>query len=109
MNLRPTGDGVLVRMDPIPEKQGLVFLPAGGRVRTGEVLAVGPGRRTKQGTVIPMDLEKGERIAFYRENFEHLQGKMIVRKLAELGDDLGLLSARDILFAIPPGWNGTVS
>lgn len=99
----------MVRMDPIPDKEGLIVLLHGTRVRTGEVLAVGPGRHTKRGAIIPLDVQVGERIAFYREHFEHQQGKMIAHRLAELGDDLGLLKETDVLFVLPSDWKGTLS
>jgi co-chaperonin GroES (HSP10) len=109
MKLRPLGDGILVRLDPLPEKQGLLFIPGGSRVRTGEVLEVGPGRPTKSGARRPLGLEVGERIAFFREHFEHRPGKELVRSLAELEEDLGLLHVADVLFVLPPGWQGTLA
>lgn len=109
MKLRPLGDGILVRMDPLPEKQGLLFVPGGTRVRTGEVLEVGPGRPNKRGARRPLGLEVGERIAFFREHFEHRPGKELAHRLAELGDDLGLLHVEDVLFVLPPDWEGTLT
>jgi co-chaperonin GroES (HSP10) len=99
------GDYVLVRLDPL-KQQGLVVLVHGSRVRTGEVLSVGPGSLTKRGKRIRMDVSTGERIAFFREHLEHRQGKAILHALP---DDLGLLREADILFSLPHAWEGTLS
>lgn len=87
-------------MDPLPEKEGSIFLPNKGRVRTATVLRVGPGRPVGSRRV-PVGVERGERVAFYREHLEHQQGKQIVAALRELGEDLGLIRGPDILFAFP--------
>ena len=104
MKLRPLNDWVLVKCEVIPEKIGNIFLPHGTRMRTGEVLAVGPGRVYKdQKHRTPPDVTVGERVAFFRETLETQQGKTIVGVLQDLGDDLGLIRASDILFIVPPG------
>lgn len=106
--LRPFGDYILVQMDP-PKVEGLIVTVHGPRLRTGEVRALGPGRLTRRGRRAHIDLVRGERVAFFREHLEHLQGKAVVRSLAELGDGLALLRASDVLFVVPPGWKGQLS
>lgn len=108
IKLRPINDWVLVKMDPIPEKMGSLFTVHGDRVRQGIVLSHGPGRKVK-GRYIPIGIEKGERVVFFRETLEHQQGKQIVASLKDLGEDLGLIKGSDILFVIAPGENITVS
>lgn len=90
-------------MEPIPEKIGSLYTVHGDRVRMGTVLAVGPGRYTDLGKRIPIGVEKGERIAFFRENLEHQQGKQLLAALQDLGDDLGMLRGPDVLFVVAPG------
>jgi len=65
MNVRPLADRILVRR--IEEKEtvrGGIIIPdtAKEKPHEGEVVAVGPGRRTEDGKLIPMDLKKGDRI-----------------------------------------------
>jgi co-chaperonin GroES (HSP10) len=109
MTLQPFNDYLLVRIEPQKERTGLIFLPEGSRVFTGEVLAAGPGHWRK-GRRQPLDVAVGERIAFFRENFEHLQGRALADILARFGNaDHGLLRESDVLFALAPGFDGTLS
>jgi len=102
--IRPLNDWVLVRCEPIPEMIGSIIVPNGTRVRAGEVLAVGPGRVYRDKNVrTPPDVQVGERVAFFRETLETQQGKTVAGILQDLGDDLGLIRATDVLFVIPPG------
>lgn len=105
MSIRPLNDWLLVKLDPIPEKVGSLFMTGGSaeRIRTGTVLRAGPGRYVKgTSTRTPIGVEQGERVAFFRENLEHKQGKEILRVLSELDEDTGLLRAGDILYAGTP-------
>jgi chaperonin GroES len=63
----PLGERVVVK----PLKQGEktptgIFLPdtAKEKPQEGEVLAVGPGRYTDEGTRVPMDLKVGDRVIY---------------------------------------------
>jgi chaperonin GroES len=65
MNVRPLADRILVRR--IEEKEtvrGGIIIPdtAKEKPQEGEVVAVGPGRKTEEGKLIPLDLKKGDRI-----------------------------------------------
>ncbi|MBI4498478.1 MAG: co-chaperone GroES [Chloroflexi bacterium] len=65
--LKPLGDRVVVR--PITREEvtaaGIV-LPdtAKDRPQEGEIMAVGPGRLTEEGKVIPMELKTGDKVIF---------------------------------------------
>lgn len=98
--IRPYGDWVVIKMDPIPEKLGSIILTGAEarRVRTGTIVAVGPGRYTGEHRT-PVGLEVGERVAFFREHLEHQSGKAILDLLGEYGEDLGMIRAPDVLFA----------
>ena len=65
MNVRPLADRILVRR--IEEKEtmrGGIIIPdtAKEKPQEGEVVAIGPGRKTEEGKIIPLDVKKGDRI-----------------------------------------------
>lgn len=87
----PMGDRVLVK--PIERDDvspGGIFLPdtAKEKPQEGEVVAVGPGRVTEDGSRVPMDLKKGEIV---------LYAKYGGTEIKEDGTDYLMLSERDIL------------
>lgn len=102
MNIKLFNDWVLVDMEPIKQSRGSILLVHGERVRTGKVLAVGPGRyiSKESGIRAPVGVATGERIAFFRENLEHKQGKTIMHLMEEVGENIGLIRAPDILFVV---------
>ena len=64
-NIRPLHDRLLVRrIEPSETAQGGIIIPdsAKEKPQEGEVVAVGPGRRTEDGTRIAMEVKKGDRI-----------------------------------------------
>jgi len=66
-NLKPLGDRVLV--EPAEEKEikkGGIIIPdtAKEKPQEGEVIAVGRGKKTEEGKVIPLDVKAGDRILF---------------------------------------------
>jgi chaperonin GroES len=68
MNIRPLYDRIVVkRLDDEKEnKIGGLFIPdsAKEKPQEGEVVAVGKGKRMEDGKVVPLDVEKGNRILF---------------------------------------------
>ncbi|TVR71116.1 MAG: co-chaperone GroES [Sphaerobacteraceae bacterium] len=66
-NLRPLGDRVVVR--PVEQEEvtasGIV-LPdtAKEKPQRGEIIAVGPGRLSEDGSRLPMDVKDGEQVLF---------------------------------------------
>ena len=107
MNFTPLHDWILVKMDPFPEKQGSIIIledSSPNRVRTGTALLVGRGVISKKtGERLPVGIEQGERVAFFRWNLEHQNGKRVTAFLEGIGEDLGLIRAKDILLAWPAG------
>lgn len=92
MRIRPLRDMVVVKCEPLEDEkqQGVIVLKQFQRVRHGEVIAVGPGRRHfKTDRLIPMSLKVGQRVAFFRENMETLNGKQISHVLYDLQDEYG--------------------
>jgi len=109
MAIRPQRDLILIRCEPFEEKKGsIIVLAHHQRVRHGEVIAVGPGRY-KEGTDIrvPVGVEVGQRVAFFRENMEHQTGKRINDVLIEMGEELGtdlaLIRSSDVLMEVKKG------
>jgi chaperonin GroES len=68
MHVQPLGDRVVVKPKPKEEKtKGGVILPdtaSKERPMQGEVIAVGPGRRTDDGKLIPISVEVGQQVLF---------------------------------------------
>ena len=68
MNIRPLYDRIVVKRleDEKENKIGGLFIPdsAKEKPQEGEVVAVGKGKRLEDGKVVPLDVEKGNRILF---------------------------------------------
>ncbi len=66
-SIQPTFDYVLVRPLEMEQKtpSGIV-LPdtVKEKPQVGEIMAVGPGHRTKEGKVLPMTLKKGQKVLY---------------------------------------------
>jgi chaperonin GroES len=91
MNLQPLEDRIVVRPNDAEETtaSGLVIPdPAKEKPQQGEVLAVGAGRRSDSGELIPMDVNAGDTVVY---------SKYGGTEITIEGDDLLILSARDVL------------
>lgn len=67
MAFRPLHDRILVRRVESEEKtKGGIIIPdtAKEKPQEGEVIAVGPGARSEQGQIQPLDVKVGDRILF---------------------------------------------
>ena len=68
MNLQPLGDRVVVKAmseDEMKTASG-IYIPdtAKEKPQEGKVIAVGPGAKTEDGKIIPMDVKIGDRVLF---------------------------------------------
>jgi len=66
-HLKPLGDRVVIKPQPREEKtKSGIYLPdtAKEKPQEGTVLAVGPGRTTDDGKVIPLDVKVGDRVLY---------------------------------------------
>ncbi|MGH9032148.1 MAG: co-chaperone GroES [Acidimicrobiia bacterium] len=92
MKLQPLEDRIVVRASEAEETtaSGLVIPDtAKEKPQQGEVLAVGPGRRSEQsGEVIPVDVAAGDTIIY---------SKYGGTEITVDGEDLLILSSRDVL------------
>jgi chaperonin GroES len=67
MKLKPLGDRVVIKPSPAEEKtKGGIILPDTAKEKpvVGEIIAVGPGRRSDDGAVIPMELKVGDKVLY---------------------------------------------
>ena len=92
MNLHPREDRIVVRPGESEETtaSGLVIPDtAKEKPQQGEVLAVGPGKRSEQtGELIPVDVEVGDTVVY---------AKYGGTEISRGGEELLILSARDVL------------
>jgi chaperonin GroES len=92
MNLQPLDDRIVVKPSESEETtaSGLVIPDtAKEKPQQGEVLAVGPGKRSDQtGEIVPMDVKVGDKVVY---------SKYGGTEITVEGDDVLILSARDVL------------
>ena len=68
MNIKPLSDHILI--EPIKEEEKTkagILLPDTAekeKPEQGKVIAVGPGRKTSSGKVIPLDVKAGDKVLF---------------------------------------------
>ena len=89
--IKPLEDRVLVRPDEAEQTtaSGIVIPDtAKEKPQEGEILAVGPGKRSDTGDLIPMEVKEGDKVMYSKYGGTEI-------KLD--GEDLLILSARDIL------------
>ena len=91
--LKPVDDVVIVERDkPLTESHGIILPPAAQtELDQGTVIAVGPGKRSTVGTILPIDIKVGDRVIFSKYanlSFEH-EGKSLITMRE--GDIIGTL------------------
>ncbi len=98
MNLQPLEDRIVVRTAEAEETtiSGLVSPDtAKEKPQQGEVLAVGPGRRSDQtGEIIPLGIEVGDTVVY---------SKYGGTEISHDGEDYLILNARDVLAKVSAG------
>lgn len=91
MDLNPLHDRVVIRaVDQETRTQSGIVIPDNAKEKptTGEVLAVGPGRITDDGTNIPVSIKVGDRVLF---------GQFAGQKVKINGEELTILREEDVL------------
>jgi chaperonin GroES len=92
MKLQPLEDRIVVRPGESEETtaSGLVIPDtAKEKPQQGEVLAIGPGRRSDQtGEIIPLDIKEGDTVVY---------SKYGGTEITVEGEDLLILTSRDVL------------
>ncbi|HOP05823.1 MAG TPA: co-chaperone GroES [candidate division Zixibacteria bacterium] len=67
MQVKPLADRVVVKpLEAVEVKKGGIIIPdtAKEKPMEGEIIEVGPGRRTEEGTVVPVEVKKGDRVLY---------------------------------------------
>ena len=91
MKLRPLQDRVLIRrVEPEAKTAGGIFIPdtAQEKPMEGEVVATGPGVRSEDGKLHPLDVKTGDRVLF---------GKWSGTEVKLDGEDLMIMKESDIM------------
>ncbi len=89
--IKPLEDRILVRPDEGEETtmSGIVIPDtAKEKPQEGTVLAVGPGKRSDTGDLIPVDVKEGDKVLYSKYGGTDIKVE---------GEDLLILSARDVL------------
>jgi chaperonin GroES len=67
MKMKPLGDRVVIKPSPAEEKtKGGIILPDTAKEKpvVGEVVAVGPGKKSDDGKTVPMELKVGDKVLY---------------------------------------------
>ena len=91
MNIRPLHDRIIVkRLDEEKKTASGIVIPdtAAEKPDQGEVMAVGTGRRSDNGVLIPLDVHAGDRVLF---------GKYSGQTVRVKGDELLVMREEDIM------------
>jgi len=94
MKIRPLHDRVIVkRIDEERKSAGGIVIPdtAAEKPDQGEVVAVGKGKKTDEGKLIPVDVKVGDRVLF---------GKYSGQTVKVKGDELLVMREEDIMGVI---------
>ncbi|HQI81431.1 MAG TPA: co-chaperone GroES [Deltaproteobacteria bacterium] len=95
MKIRPLHDRVIVkRIEEDQKTKGGIIIPdtAKEKPQMGEVIAAGPGRRNEDGTMVPLDVKKGDKVLFskYAGNDIKIDGEELL--IMKEDDILGIIS-----------------
>jgi chaperonin GroES len=91
MNINPLQDRVLVKpLEQAEVKKGGIIIPdtAKEKPQEGQVIAVGPGRLSDEGKLIPMSVKTGDKILF---------GKYSGSEVTVASDEYLIMRESDIL------------
>jgi chaperonin GroES len=97
MKFRPLHDRVVIRRVEQDQKSaGGIIIPdtAQEKPSEGEVVAVGPGTRSEDGKITPLDVKAGDRVLF---------GKWSGSEAKIDGEDLLIMKESDLLGVIDAG------
>ena len=94
MKLRPLQDRIIVkRLEEETVTAGGIFIPETAKEKPmkGEVIAVGKGKKTEDGKVLPLDVKKGDKVLF---------GKYAGTEFKDNGQEYLMMREDDILAVI---------
>jgi len=91
MNIRPLQDRVLVQpLDADEKTAGGIIIPdtAQEKPQEGTIIATGPGKKTEDGEIMPLEVKKGDRV---------LYGKWSGTEVQIDGEDMMIMNESDIM------------
>ena len=94
LSIKPLSDRVVVEaLDETEEMRGGLYIPdtAKEKPQQGTVMAIGPGRRSEKGDVIPVELSVGDRV---------LYGKYSGTEVTVDGSEYLIIKESDVLAVI---------
>ncbi len=95
MNVRPLQDRILVRrVEEVAKTRGGLFIPDSAKERPleGNVIAVGAGKRTDEGTLIALDVKAGDRILFGKYSGTEIKVEGVEHIILREDEVLGVIS-----------------
>jgi len=94
MKFRPLHDRVVVkRVEEEARTKGGIIIPdtAKEKPMEGEIVAVGPGARDEKGTLVPLDVKKGDRILFGKWSGTEIKLDGVEYLIMKESDIMGIL------------------
>ncbi len=93
MNIQPLSNRVVLK--PLDEEKmtqsGIVLPDRDEKPTTGEVVAVGPGKKGDDGTVIPMEVQVGQKVLFKKYGFDEVEVEGEKYLIGDEGDIVAVL------------------
>lgn len=96
MKFRPLHDRILVeRVESEERTKGGIILPdtAKEKPQQGKIVAVGTGKRTEDGKIIPMELKAGDTILFGKYSGSEIKIEGVEYLIMKEDDVLGLVES----------------
>jgi chaperonin GroES len=97
MNFRPLHDRVLVRpLDGEEKTTGGIIIPdtAKEKPSEGKVIAVGPGAKTEDGKILPMEVKVGDLVLFGKWSGTEVKIDGIEYSIMKESDIMGIMSKK---------------
>ena len=94
VKIQPLGDRVLVKpLESKESKKGGIIIPdtAKEKPQEGEIVAVGKGKVTDEGKVLPLDVKAGDRILYGKYSGTEIKIDDVEHLIMHQDDILGIL------------------
>jgi len=98
MNFRPLHDRVLVQpLDGEEKTAGGIIIPdtAKEKPSEGKVIAVGPGAKTEDGKILPMEVKVGDLVLFGKWSGTEVKIDGVEYSIMKESDIMGIMSKRN--------------
>ena len=97
MNFRPLHDRVLVRpLDGEEKTAGGIIIPdtAKEKPSEGKIIAVGPGAKTEDGKILPMEVKVGDLVLFGKWSGTEVKIDGVEYSIMKESDIMGIMSKK---------------